>query len=267
MNLHETAANQLTDEVMCWSDLDSNLGDFHTINGSTSLAHENDMTFSKIADVIEKYFQPQTRFHSMKKHFFATPLISLAFLAALLACTGANAQRRDPYGQKYVYTFVLEGKNVSDSMTFEDDTVVAKFAFSQNALGFAIKNKTLRPAKLHWEESSLKILGTGQRVLHSDILYGNRDQPQISRMIPPETEIRDYVFPAANVHSAGVHDILPAYDLNEQKHRDMIMSMKNQEITFFVSMEFAGQRKDCAFKFRVTDVAPAKNDTLKKKRR
>ena len=218
---------------------------------------------------------------SVKKYGCSALPLWFAALACLVVCIPANAQRKNAYGQKYIYTFVLIGEHVKDTFSFDDGMIKAIFAVRQTDIAFALKNQTGEPAKIHWEEASLTIRGTSERVLHSGILYGNRDQPQIPTTIPPGAQIRDFVFPAKNAcyrqaQAVGMRVIpggvdilylLPMYDLDKQEFRDMILAHKDQKMGFFLPIEINGVKKNYTFEFRITGVASeASPDTKKRKR-
>ncbi len=204
-------------------------------------------------------------------------VLSLAvFMAAFFDWNGAFAQKMTAFekwekkelekalGGSYVYTIEMPGFDKQEmggknAMVFEDNSIKVGFVFEQKMLSFGITNLTGKVTTIHWEQASLAIDNKSKRVLHMGILYRNRDQPQSPTTIPPHGNISDFVLPASNLYvtqrgNMEIIDLLPTRDMNKQQWQDLIFAHKNTEITFFLPVDFDGQKTNYLFKFRITDV-------------
>src|SRR5688572_5146262 len=68
----------------------------------------------------------------------------------------------------YSYKSTMTPATISDSLTYENDTMKIKFALEPKQLGFRIDNKLNDAIHIKWDEASMSINGTSYRVVHKE---------------------------------------------------------------------------------------------------
>lgn len=108
------------------------------------------------------------------------------------------AKAKQRYGNQKIEKVQEEGIS---KYYFEDDMVKILWLPSAYKIAFILNNKTDHSIKIVWDEASfVDTTGGGHRVMHSDVKYTDRNNPQPPTVVVRKGSIEDIVFPTDYVY-------------------------------------------------------------------
>jgi len=187
-------------------------------------------------------------------------VITLILVIPLMV-SAQRTERTDKRGfYKYHYELV---KPVQDTaLKYSDDKMEFRFTFGITEIAFSGKNKTDEVLKVVWDEASIVLMGTAEKVMHKGIRFIERDQSMSPTTIPPNSTIQDLIIPTKNVYyTSGTYggwntrDLFPTSDLKRVEFKNAIDSLKGQEIVIYLPIR--NNKNDeygYSFTFRIKEV-------------
>ncbi|MFQ5688368.1 MAG: hypothetical protein ACE5GV_17100 [Candidatus Scalindua sp.] len=95
-----------------------------------------------------------------------------------------------------MYAYLVE-TNIGRELRFEDKYVKLDFLPTVEGISFSLKNKSNRVINIDYDKVSyIDINGKSHGVIHSGVRYLDRNRPQKPKIVPPMTDIEDFIFPA-----------------------------------------------------------------------
>lgn len=152
----------------------------------------------------------------------------------------------------------------NDSGHYSDETVDVTFEFipqstfgiqgnllaSQEVIGvgFKLTNKSSKPIRILWDDSSLILDGKNQRVFHSGIKLSQREQPQSPTTVPDKTALDDVLVPTENVYYGP-----PPYQLeSEWVHTGLIQDDQKHRLRVYITYEIDNTKKTVDVEFVIS---------------
>jgi hypothetical protein len=194
----------------------------------------------------------------------------LPVLSITLASCSSAKMMKNFYGDTYKYKYELIKPIVDTSLIFEDSTTKFTFTISAKEIDFVAKNKTEQPIKIIWDEASLVIYGSAEKVMHNGTKYIDRNNSQPPTTIPGNAHIDDLVVPTSKVYyregyysttysNAGgweTNDLFPTQDLKSEETKSLINASKGQEFTLYLPVRDPnGKEIGYSFVFKIRDVS------------
>jgi hypothetical protein len=175
-------------------------------------------------------------------------------------------------GTKYNYSYELASDTLTRGKQFKDDKINVNFEIGEKQIEFALKNLTVNPIRINWDEVSFIKDGISHRVIHKGIRLIEKDAPQASSVIPPLTEINELVVPVDNIaYSAGYYsayssipggwttkDLFLYYDMNREDYKKFILENNGKTFKLFMPIELNGVKLNYMFEFKVNVKEPVK---------
>jgi len=152
------------------------------------------------------------------------------------------------------YDVVMVKPVPSRDMRFEDGVIQAQWVFDPKQIGFVLRNKTDNPIKVDWNQISyVDATGTAEKIMHNDVKFTSRNEPQPPTTIPPTAKIEDFVFPSANAYYEtgryGGWRETPMFPNSEDG-----LLYKGKTFSVFMPLEINGAVKNYTFTFMIQDV-------------
>ena len=167
---------------------------------------------------------------------------------------------------QYKYKIISPVEN--DQMSYEDSNINASFIIGDKEIDFTLKNKTLNPLKVNWDDASMAIFGNSNKIMHNGIKYTDRNNSMAPTTILPNTMLDDLALPTDNVYySEGFYSssvtIPSSWKTNPlliskiymPKDSTLLESLKSQEITLYLPItDINNKNIGYTFKFKVSDI-------------
>lgn len=170
-------------------------------------------------------------------------------------------------GLKYLYSYRLQSPD-SDDMRWDDGNTLWEFSVGETSISLQLTNNSDETINIIWDEASFVQNDRAQKVMHSGIKYGDRNQSQPPTVIPPHTKINDIIIPVDNIYwTSGMaiengyvpgrwHElpIFPNYDKNKVELKNEILSYKGKIFKVYLPVERSGEKEEYVFNFVVTEI-------------
>lgn len=197
------------------------------------------------------------------KNVLKFKLIFFSLIIGLII-TGCNTAM---FGTKYQYYYGLIKKDSVSTkidsakvMKFSDELIDVEFTFDNHSIHFTIKNKTSDVMKIIWDDASIIQFGISHKIVHNNVKFDFRYEPQLPSVIPANSAIIDMAEPSDNIFYNGddwdVKGLFPVNDFSIDSLYVMIMGFKGENITLYFPIYYQGNILDYYFHFIVTKVRP-----------
>lgn len=202
--------------------------------------------------------------------------ILFLMIAFSIGCTSSKSTGSPKGGKtnsihkkvKVSYKYEMVSPKLSSLLFFEDSSISASFIISSNEIDFTLKNKLNDPIKLIWDEASMVVIGSSEKVMHKGVKYIDRNSSMPASTILPNSNLDDLVVPTGNIYykegyygtyysSAGGWQTKPLLlsTLNLPKDSSLIGPLNNQVITLYLPIsDMQNKRIGYTFKFKVSEV-------------
>lgn len=162
-------------------------------------------------------------------------------------------------GNLYKYKYALEK---TGTMVYEDSIIKTMFLIDRNSIQLTMINKSNIPVKLVWDDASIVINGKSFRAANENIRVIDSEKSQVSRILPPNSEINEKLIPTTNIKSiqtgTTILDLFPVNDFNQKFMREQITLNKGKKLRLFLPLLISNEVVYYDFVFVITNVGPAK---------
>lgn len=168
---------------------------------------------------------------------------------------------------KYSYTMI---KPASADMKFEDANISIKFFISGKAVNFNLFNKTNKPIKVIWDNTSIVKFGEAKKTMHAGVKYIDRSEHQPPTIIPANSYIEDLLIPIDNIWYSSFngwqkYGLFIDDDLGKEEFSNAALATKGAKLGVLLPIEIEGKIIDYEFEFMVTNVKAIPKSALKGK--
>jgi hypothetical protein len=150
---------------------------------------------------------------------------------------------------------------------FSDDLIEGFFYFTQNSIGFQLKNKTSNTMKIHWDNCAfITSDGETKRVVHEGVKLTDRNSPQPSSVLVRNGKLTDSLTPSDNIYfnsasSYGGWEYMPLFQSYTYLTLDMAGTLEKAKTNYIgttcailLSFEIEGVLNDYIFSFDINSV-------------
>jgi hypothetical protein len=174
------------------------------------------------------------------------------------------------FGNSYKYKYELVKPAPDTTLTYEDDKMKFDFTIGNKEIDFVAKNKSDQPVRIYWDEASLVMYGTAEKIMHKGIKYNERNSSMPPTTIPSNASIEDLVVPTSKVYyregyygtyvsTPGgweTNDLFPTQDLKSDKVKSVINNSKGTDFSLYLPIKTVdGKEFGYSFVFKIRDVS------------
>jgi hypothetical protein len=175
---------------------------------------------------------------------------------------GLQTVERDAKAQEQFGVANAAEVNEGDSVAFvlEDGLMRITWVVEEARLPFVLENKTDQPIRIIWNDAIFMDLnGAPHKVMHRDVRYSQRGEPQAPTTVKPGETREDYILainlPYQESDASWREDpFLKPYRRMSRAELEPALLNVGRSFVAILPLEFQGEVHEYVFTFRVRDV-------------
>ena len=152
--------------------------------------------------------------------------------------------------------FSLVKPQANDTLSFENQFILATFSPDSDGFGVTLKNKTTEPLSINWNNLSwVDFSGDAHKLIHAGVKLVDRELPQTPTVIPPLARITETLFPSDHIILVSSDwTRVPLWSAHASVLKDNSLTLKKLEgasMSLFMPLEINGKVVNYNFIFKV----------------
>lgn len=141
----------------------------------------------------------------------------------------------------------------SDAIKFQDGAISILITVGEQAFRMSLTNLAGYPLKILWEQAQYTdIFGKNHRLMHSGVMYQDRNNPISDQVVQPLSSIQAAVTPIDNVYMSQQ---TKSYEIKSLFPREAGAALKGKTFNLFIAVEINRSITPYNFKIEIFDAA------------